>query len=188
MTSFVRRLLMGFAIVSLAGCGSGGGPSGEGAPKGIAPAEDRWALTLEISVPEGQADGGQAVNRLVAGQEETASDDFDNAWDVRAFLAGPVKAFFTHEGESGYDAGTETLWQDIRSKDLPKEWTVEVVAEAGRPVKVTWVLPDAEVSCGANYFELQDFDGDLGLTDLCASDSLVYEGDGQPRRFVLRVS
>lgn len=183
----MRSLLFFLAFAFVAGCSAGGGPSGGGSPKGMAPAADSWDLVLKVSVHDEDADGGIAYNRLVAGQDDKASEDFDTAWDVRAFLAGPVKAYFAHEGESGYDTGPN-LWQDFRSKSLPAEWAFDVVSEAGRPVTVYWKMPEGEVSCDSNRFTLEDADGRLGTTDLCSQESLIYNGDGAPRHFVLKVT
>lgn len=173
-------IIIGLAIIS--GCqGGGGSDSGNQTPSG-------WQVTLNISVPDGAADGGVAYNRLVAGSEPTATNTFDNAWDIRAFLAGPVEAYFTHEGEVGYAVGSQALWQDIREAVLPAEWEIEVVAEAGRTVTLSWTLPTAGVNCGSHQFSLWDLDGQLGETDLCTTESLTYVSDGQLRHFVLKVS
>lgn len=147
-----------------------------------------WRLELKVSVPEASADTGLAYNRLVAGEEDTATEGYDHPWDVRALLAGPVKAYFSHAGEAGYGLDSQTLWQDIRKNTLPAQWVVEVNAESGRAVTVRWTLPQGEVNCDTHGFTLEDFDGTLGQTNLCAEESLTYLGDGVVRRLVLKVS
>lgn len=147
-----------------------------------------WQMTLVVSVPDNAADGGQAYNRLVAGMDEAGSDGFDPLLDIRAFLAGPVEAFFAHAGDPGYDLNSDQLWQDIRAGGFPKQWAIDVVAAAGRTVTVSWVLPTGEVSCESNQFVIEDSDGQLPQTDLCAAGSMNYVGDGLVRHFVVRVS
>ena len=147
-----------------------------------------WQLTMRVSVPDDAADGGMAYNRLVAGSGDTATDGFDNAWDVRAFLSGPLDAYFTHSGDTGYDDTSEQLWQDIRNGVLPATWPILVMAESGRTVTMQWTLPEGDINCVSNMFILEDSDGILGQTDLCVTDSLSFDGDGLLRRFVLSVS
>ncbi len=193
-TLLMKRVWRWIALLLVAfvagGCGVQGG-SDQSAKGGKTPTEavaGGWRLTLKVSVPDNAADSGLAFNRLVAGGEETATNEYDNGWDIRALLTGPMQAYFSHAGEIGYETGAENLFQDIRPAVLPAEWIVEVTAESGRIVTVRWTLPEGDVNCDAHGFLLEDFDGELGSTDLCASDSLSYEGDDFPRRFVLRVS
>jgi hypothetical protein len=188
----MRRMTGGLAILftllSLVGCAVPPDQSQqENQSPGVTVAGG-WRLVLKVSVPDSAADTGLASNRLVAGVEETATEEFDNAWDVRALLIGPVQAYFSHAGDTGYGLDSQSLWQDIRVNNVPAEWVVEVDSENGRPVTVRWTTPQGEVSCDTNHFTLEDFDGSLGLTDLCATDSLNFTGDGVTRRLILKVS
>ena len=187
MKRAVGYLFVFLAAMTWAGCGSGG-PSNVGPPKGAGPPADSWNITLKVSVPEPEADGGSAYNRLVAGQAPSASNEFDNGFDVRALLAGPVIAYFPHAGDMGYGLGSTDLWQDIRTDEIPAEWRVEVIAESGRVVTIRWTQPEGDISCESHDFTLEDTDGDIERTDLCESESLTYVGDGLPRHFILRVS
>lgn len=170
-------------------------PSSNGIPVQNPPPSDEpslaqtaaWQLILDVSVQDSAADTGVAYNRLVAGSEDSATADFDNAWDVRAFLTGPIQAYFAHWGEAGYDVTSEELWQDIRLTEVPGEWIVEVLAGLGQEVTLEWTLPVGEVSCGAYQFFLEDTDGQLGVTDMCSVSSLTFNGDGLMRQFVLSV-
>jgi len=124
----------------------------------------------------------------VAGADPAATDAFDNAWDIRALLAGSIEAYFFHGGEPGYAIGDDKLWHDFRAAELPKEWALEVLAENGREVTMTWTLPTGDVDCGGNQFILTDLDGVIPDTDLCGVSSINYLGDGILRRFVLEVN
>lgn len=161
-------------------------PPGETPPPvGSSP---NWTLGLTVSVPDPAADGGVAHNNLKAGQNADATDAFDNGQDVRALLAGSVQAYFDHTADADYDPYSKQIWYDIRDLGLPQSWEVVVHAGNGVPVTLSWTLPAGEVSCATNQFILQDADGQLPQTDLCATGSLSYVGDGQARHFVLRVS
>ena len=146
-----------------------------------------YKLTVTVSVSDPASDGGLAYNNLVVGAAPEATDEFDNAYDARAFLAGPVQAYFAHAGDSGYP-DSQQLWHDIRAGGLPQEWAVEVLADPGRTVTLFWTAPVGEAGCGTYRVSLQGADGSLGQSDLCAAGSLTYEGDGQIRHFVVRVS
>jgi len=154
----------------------------------LPPPKSLWELKIKVSVPDGFSDGGTASNRMVAGTDSTATDAFDNSWDIRALLAGPIRAYFFHEGESGYDTGNDQLWYDIRAVDLPQEWSIKIFAENGREVTLEWDLPRGDADCGTNQFILTDEDGLISDTDLCVNPPITYQGDGLIRSFVLRVS
>jgi len=176
-------------VISVSGCVvQPEAPPSEGNQSPDVTVAGGWRVVLKVSVPEAAADTGLAYNRLVAGEEDTATEEYDQPWDVRALLAGPVKAYFSHAGDSGYGLDGQALWQDIRPNTVPAEWVVEVNAESGRAVTVRWTLPQGEVNCDTNGFTLEDFDGTLGQTNLCAEESLTYLGDGVTRRLILKVS
>ena len=187
MSTIYYFLFIFIGLAPIFGCQGGGGSGSDG--QGPLPEPSTgWQATLKVSVQDATADGGVAYNRLVAGERETATDAFDNASDIRAFLAGPVQAYFVHTGDTGYDQNSEQLWQDLRAVNRPEEWKIEVMAESGRTVTLSWTLPTGEVSCATNQFSLMDSDGQLGQTNLCTTESLTYVGDGQLRHFVLKVS
>ena len=164
-------------------------------PSGDSPSDESettqtasWELVLKVSVTDSMADTGVAYNRLVAGTDATATDGFDNTRDIRAFLAGPIQAYFVHTGETGYDITSQELWHDIRQAELPLQWSIEVIAASGREVILEWDLPEGEVSCATHQFILEDSDGQLGNTDMCAVPTLTFVGDGLMRYFMLNVS
>lgn len=161
-------------------------PPGDTPPPGGSSAN--WTLLLTVTVPDPMADGGAASNHLKAGQNADATDAFDNGHDVRALLAGSVQAYFDHAADANYDRYSKQIWYDIRNPELPQSWEVVVHAGNGVPVTLSWTLPAGEVSCATNRFILQDADGQLPQTDLCATGSFTYTGDGQIRHFVLTVS
>ena len=182
-----RRALGGVGLllvyVVVLGGGSRSGPAGQEPIK-----ETReWQLSLSFSVVEAGADGGMVVNRLVAGGDPSATEGYDQSQDIRALLRGPLKAYFSHEGELGYDPGGSLLWKDMRKSVLPLEWRVGVEVEAPRPVLVSWELPEGEVSCLTHQFILEDVAGQLPSVDLCLGELLSYESNGEAKQFVLRV-
>lgn len=141
---------------------------------------------MNFSVVETGADGGMVVNRLVGGGDRFATAGYDQSRDIRALLRGPLKAYFSRKGERGYGQGGDLLWQDMRKSELPLEWRVEV--DTLRPVLMSWELPEGEVSCLTHQFTLDDVEGLMESIDLCTSDPLSYQGDGEAKQFVLRVS
>jgi hypothetical protein len=174
-------IFIGLALIG--GCQGGGG---SGSP--TLESSYGWQVTLKISVPDGSADGGAAYNRLIAGTGKSATDAFDHGWDIHAFLAGPVQAYFVYNDDTGSSQNAELLWQDIRGDSLPEDWDIEVMADPGKEVTISWVLPMGEVSCLTHEFTLEDSDGPSGQTDMCITPSITYQGDGQIRHFVLTVS
>ncbi len=192
----MKRTIQGFflaiGMLGLFACQDGGhdGAPSTGGGATIETKPGAWQVALKVSVPDSASDGEVAYNRLVAGTGESATDGFDNALDIRALLYGdaPVQAYFAHAGDAGYDINSQQLWQDVRPLNLPLEWRIEVIAGSGRTVTFSWAPPAGGASCATNQFVLWDADGQLPLTDLCATGPLTYAGDGQTRRFVLRVS
>jgi hypothetical protein len=176
-------LLIIILLAMVGGCQEGGG--GTGASEYPIPG---WQVTLKVSVQDELADGGVAYNRLVAGSGEKATPAFDPGWDVRAFLAGSVQAYFVSASDSGSDPTVQPLWKDIRGDKLPAEWDIAVMADPGEAITLSWILPEGKVSCLSREFILRDADGPLGQTDMCITSSMVYVGDGGIRHFVLRIS
>ncbi|HEY5648035.1 MAG TPA: fibronectin type III domain-containing protein [Nitrospiria bacterium] len=101
-----------------------------------------WTMEFRVSVPDSGADGGVSTQRLEAGSHPSASDAFDNEWDVVALPAGPVQALITHDGEAGYPLHLQSLWRDIRSDGVPQSWRLRIESfQSAEPISLSWSLP-----------------------------------------------
>jgi hypothetical protein len=185
----IRGFILAGCIVGLVACQNGGDDS---RPQGETSLPEKtgtsWIVTLTASIPDPAADNGVAYNRLVAGQDENATDGFDNGFDLRALLTESLEAYFDHTGDMNYDPQSMQIWNDVRAMGLPQDWNIVVKAGRGAAVTLKWILPSGNVDCATNQFILVDSDGAGAQTDMCSTGSLAYTGDGQMRHFVLRVS
>lgn len=141
---------------------------------------------LRVSVTDSEADEGLAYNELLAGAAPKPIERFDNAYDVRAFLSGPVEAYFDHTGESGYDALSNRLWHDFRSSGNPnKSWTLAVKTSVGRTVTLEWSFPNADIRCDTHRFILDDGGS---MIDLCAQAAYQFLNTSNAvRKMTLRI-
>lgn len=93
-------------------------------------AQPLWKASIMVSY-------GNSNNRLTLGADQTATDSFENRWEVGALLGGYIKAYFDHPewGNARY------YWQDIRDVYLPKEWVFYV--ESGyvnSNISLEWIM------------------------------------------------
>ena len=93
-------------------------------------AQPLWKASIMVSY-------GNSNNRLILGADQTATDSFENRWEVGALLGGYIKAYFDHPewGNARY------YWQDIRDVYLPKEWVFYV--ESGyvnSNISLEWIM------------------------------------------------
>lgn len=92
-------------------------------------ASAEWQITLRI-------EAGTGYNRLVLGADETATDGYDNVWEVYALLDGEIQAYFPHPE---WNMAQEVFWRDIKAKAVPgmtTEWSFVVDSskdELGNP-------------------------------------------------------
>jgi hypothetical protein len=93
------------------------------------------AFSVAISTPVMAADweanitaltSTEARNRLSFGQRQDATDGFDGQYDVPAYIAGNISAYFPH---TEWSNPAKLYWRDIKAPDLQKSWlfTVESV-------------------------------------------------------------
>ncbi len=141
---------------------------------------DEWTMEFSISIPDPGAEGGVFTNRIEAGIHPSATDGFDNEWDVIALTAGPVQALITHEGESGYPVHLQSLWRDIRSEDVPQAWRIQVESfQNSEPITLSWSLPPLLPSEVCFEQELSLRDETTGqVVDLFGASSLVFFSTG----------
>ena len=152
-----------------------------------------WQMTIDVSVPDSNADGGVFVNRLEAGSMSTATDGYDNDADVLALLGGPVQAAFTHEGETTYPASLQLLWRDMRGTTLPQQWTIQVNSfQSTAPVTVGWGSPPSIGSDACHTGNIRFQDQTSGQTINLGGSPYSYASSGtagspETRYFVLTV-
>jgi hypothetical protein len=92
------------------------------APLAVSAAEMR----LTVSVPHPDAEGGIARNELRLGALPSATDDFDPALDLEAFLSVGLSAAVRHVE---YPPAQQRLWWDMRAPGFPQMWEVEVTSD-----------------------------------------------------------
>lgn len=88
-----------------------------------AEAAPQWQATLWV-----QAGGGE--NELVLGADDTATDGFDNRWDVYTMLGGQLRSYFPH---TDWAQTFQQYCRDIRAKAPGKttEWMFVVESDLG---------------------------------------------------------
>jgi hypothetical protein len=81
-------------------------------------ASAEWQVTLRV-------EAGKGYNRLVLGADETATDGYDNVWEVYALLDGEIQAYFPHPE---WNMAHEVFWRDIKAHapGSTKEWLFEI--------------------------------------------------------------
>ncbi len=148
-----------------------------------------WKITLKVS-------GGGTYDYCVAGVKDRATDRHDNAWDIPAPLGNPyvygkaddppyIYTYFPHT-ETEWDSVFDRFRQDIRSHDLPKEWTFEVVSNISGKLTIEW--PDLKNAIPDKEAVLVDIDGGGAEIDMHTSSSFVFVNSGSPRSFLVRIS
>lgn len=143
-------------------------------------------VVLKVYTPDSSSETGVASNTMVAGVARKASDQFDDAFDIRAFLSDSFQAYFDHVGEPGYDDDSGQLWQDYQSsRSIRRDWPIAVSADSGRTVTLEWALPVEGLTCDNKRFVLVDSGVSI---DLCAQSQYSYVQSGNGiRKLTLRV-
>jgi len=151
-----------------------------------------WQIPIEVSTVN--SENAKVYNRLVAGVESGATDNFDNMWDTPALNTSPDPA--NESGLTAYilgkpfstlrdsDAATR-LWKDIRGpvSDLTRwDLVIDSVPE-GRSVVVSWSLPQGVLKAGERLV-LQDDDmvgpdGKPVAADLIGKSNYVFVSNGE---------
>ncbi|HEY5648653.1 MAG TPA: fibronectin type III domain-containing protein [Nitrospiria bacterium] len=133
-----------------------------------------WEFSLNISVQDPSSHTGWVTNRLKAGADPLASQNYDNAFDGMALLAGPLQAAFSHEGEAAYPPHLQQLWNDFRDPSLPQEWKIVVKStQNSEPVLLDWAVFEeaAPDSCTARRVTLTD---ETALKDIDLETGSTY--------------
>ncbi len=141
-----------------------------------------WQLTLDISTPDPNSDTGAATNRLVLGTDPTATDAYDNKFDTVALLKGPVEAYIAH---LEYAVEQQKLWRDIRSEELPKEWTIEV----NSLIEGSTINIKGGIDVPANLnFTLIDLDKNKEIRIRASTEYSYNSTSNSQKKLLLRVS
>jgi hypothetical protein len=81
-------------------------------------ASAEWEVALRV-------EAGTGYNRLILGADATATDGYDNDWEVYAMLGGKIEAYFPH---FDWPMVHQVFWRDIRAKapGTTTEWSFVV--------------------------------------------------------------
>ena len=141
-----------------------------------------WQLTLDVSTPDPDSDSGIATNRLTVGTDQTATDAYDNKFDTVALLRGPVEAYIFHPE---YAIEQQKLWRDLRSSELPKEWSIEVNSPGeSNTINIKWGINSPD---NLNFTLIdQDNNKEIGLRT--SSEYSYNNTPNSQKKFLLRVS
>src|SRR3972149_8852980 len=141
-----------------------------------------WQLNLDVSTQDPNSDTGTATNNLTIGTEQSATDAYDNKFDIVALLKGPIEAYIVHPE---YAAEQQKLWRDFRSDAFPKEWTIEVNSPGeASTINIKWGInaPD-----NLN-FTLIDQDNNQEIGIRTSSEYSYNSTSNSQKKFLLRVS
>lgn len=112
-------------------------------------------MRLAVSVAHPDAEGGIARNELRLGALPSATDGFDPALDLEAFLSAGLSAAVRH---AEYAPAQQMLWWDTRAMGLPQVWDVEVSSDRSNAViNLSGVAPAAvRNGCSGIRWTLRD--------------------------------
>ena len=173
----LKRLLLAGCIVALSSASAYAGD---------------WRLSLTVSVPYTGAEQGVAKNSLAAGIKQTATDDFDNLWDIPAFFSPglvtePLRAYFHHEE---YTPTEQFLWRDFRADQFPQQWDLYTQpSEPGVETTLSWSATDLSGLPSSVSVRLMDIDGGGQELDMRSVSVYTYhhEDPTRPHRFQIVV-
>ncbi|MCG3116482.1 MAG: fibronectin type III domain-containing protein [Candidatus Manganitrophus sp. SA1] len=149
-----------------------------------------WYMVLNFSIPDPLAPNGAFQNRLILGVDPFADDRFNNQWDTVALPAGPLQATFPHPeypSHPDYIAGSEWLWQDIRSNDQPSHiWDIDVSSDrAGANIILSWTFKTADNLCQRPVVRLIDATRGVTTEISPGGGSYAFPNGDQPTRLVV---
>ncbi|MEW6067756.1 MAG: fibronectin type III domain-containing protein [Nitrospirota bacterium] len=139
-----------------------------------------WNITLKVS-------GGGIYDYCIAGVKADATDGFDNLWDIPSPPASLNTAYInTYFPHPEWNHVFDRFRQDIKSPDLPKEWTFEVASNISGYLTIQWsdlrnIIPDKEAVLG-------DVDGGGGEIDMHTTSSFIFLNNNYPRKFMVKIS
>lgn len=103
-------------------------------------AASAWQVTLRV-------EAGTGYNRLVLGADETATDGYDNVWEVYALLDGEIQAYFPHPE---WNMAHNVFWRDIKAHapGSTKEWLFEIKSSLNNyDFIIKWDISKIPESC-----------------------------------------
>ncbi|MBI3804503.1 MAG: fibronectin type III domain-containing protein [Nitrospirae bacterium] len=149
-----------------------------------------WYMVLNFSTPDPFAPNGVFQSRLILGVDRTADDAFNNQWDTVAFPAGPLQTTFPHPeymNSTSYTAGSEWLWQDIRSSNEPSHtWDIDVSSDRlGTDTILTWTLNASNNLCQHPIVRLTDTTRGVTTEISPGGGSYAFPNGVDPTRLVV---
>ena len=145
-------------------------------------ANQNWKIKIRV-------DGSNTYGYAVAGVRNTATDGYDLAWDVQAFLEN-----LNNEDTDPYiyvyfprlDLGVN-LGEDIRDALLPEDWIIEISSNITGQLNITW--PDLEANIPSHAVSLTDLDGaGAPVINMQNTSSFSFANSaGVPRQFQLNI-
>ncbi|MDC4206436.1 MAG: fibronectin type III domain-containing protein [Candidatus Manganitrophus sp.] len=149
-----------------------------------------WYMVLNFSIPDPFATNGALQSRLILGVDPAADDNFNHQWDTIAFPTGPLQATFPHPeypSHPDYIAGSEWLWQDIRSNDQPSHtWDIDVSSDrAGANIILSWTFKTADNLCQRPVVRLIDATRGVTTEISPGGGSYAFPNGDQPTRLVV---
>ncbi|MDC4225375.1 MAG: fibronectin type III domain-containing protein [Candidatus Manganitrophus sp.] len=149
-----------------------------------------WYMVLNFSIPDPFAANGALQSRLILGVDLAADDNFNNQWDTIAFPTGPLQATFPHPeylSNADYIAGSELLWQDIRSNDQPSHtWDIDIFSDRpGANIILSWTFKTADNLCQRPVVRLIDATRGVTTEISPGGGSYAFPNGDQPTRLVV---
>lgn len=126
-------------------------------------AQPDWYINLRV-------ESGTAYNNLVLGGDNTATDGFDNVWEVYAYLGGTVRAYFPHPE---WGSVQNIFWRDIRMTGIgtEKTWSLTVDSDlAGGNFTISWDMS----AIPQNYIATFTDDASGGHVDMQTTSSYNF--------------
>lgn len=148
-----------------------------------------WYLALNFSIADPSAPNGALQSRLVLGVDPAADNQFNNQWDTIALPAGPLQATFPHPeylNSPDYIAGSEWLWQDIRSSSQSSHiWNLDIFSDRlGTNTTVSWTFDTAGNLC--QHPSIRLIDATRGITtEISGNGSYTFPNGANPTRLVV---
>jgi hypothetical protein len=157
-------------------------------PASMAGALD-WYLVLNFSIADPFAPNGVLQSRLILGVDSTADDQFNNQWDTVALPAGPLQATFPHPeylNSADYIAGSEWLWQDIRSNSQSSHtWNMDLFSDRlGTNTTLSWTFNTSGELCQRPIVRLIDATRNV-TTEISGNGSYTFPNGVDPTRLVV---
>jgi hypothetical protein len=141
-----------------------------------------WKIKIRV-------DGSTTYGYAVAGVRDTATEGYDLAWDVQAFLdnlntneTDPYIYVYFPRADLGVN-----LSEDIKDTLLPKDWLVEIDSNITGLLTITW--PDLAAKLPDHLVSITDLDGAGTQTiDMQGNSSFSFDNTaGVLRQFQLSI-